>query len=166
MANSPDPMNATQFFLILKSLHVFGAILFLGNILLSGWWKIWADRDGDPKIVAFAQKLVARNDFVFTSAGVVLILGSGIAMTALFRPEYLHAGWFAWGFWLFVASGAIWFGVLIPVQRRQSSLARRFAREGAIPSLYWRLERVWMAAGVVAACLPLANLYWMIFKPY
>jgi uncharacterized membrane protein len=156
----------SHWFLLLKSLHVFGVILYLGNILVTGWWKIWADRHGDPKVVAFAQKLVALNDFMFASAGVVLILGSGLAITALFRPGYLHAGWFAWGYWLFIASGTLWFGILIPVQRKQSALARQFASGGPIPDLYWRLERVWLTAGTAAACLPLANLYWMVFKPY
>ncbi len=155
----------SQLFFLLKSLHILGAILFLGNILVTGWWKLRADREADPKIVAFAQRLVALNDFIFTSAGVVLILGSGIAMTAIFHLDYLHARWFAWGYWLFVASGVIWFGALIPIQRKQSSLARSFASGGPIPEIYWRLERLWIAGGTLALALPLANLYWMVFKP-
>ena len=152
-------------FLVLKSLHILGTILFLGNILVTGWWKVRADRHGDPRVVAFAQRLVALNDFLFTSTGVALILGSGIMITALYRVDYLEQLWYAWGYWLFIASAVVWFGLLIPVQRKQCSLARRFAHGGPIPPLYWRLERIWLTGGVIALLLPLANLYWMVFKP-
>ena len=42
-------------YLWLKTLHIIGAILFLGNIIITGWWKFMADRTRDPKIVAFAR---------------------------------------------------------------------------------------------------------------
>jgi len=28
-------------YLWLKTLHVLGAVLFLGNIIVTGWWKVW-----------------------------------------------------------------------------------------------------------------------------
>ncbi len=39
-------------YLLLKTLHLLGVILFLGNIIVTGWWKAMADRTRDPMIIA------------------------------------------------------------------------------------------------------------------
>jgi hypothetical protein len=44
-------------------------------------------------------------------------------------------------------------------------MARGFAGGEAIPEHYWRLGRQWAIWGTVATLLPLANLYFMVFKP-
>jgi hypothetical protein len=55
--------------------------------------------------------------------------------------------------------------ILIPTQIMQARLARAFAQGGAIPEHYWRLGKRWMIWGTIATLLPLANLYFMVFKP-
>jgi hypothetical protein len=34
-----------------KSVHILGVVLFLGNIIITGVWKVLADRTGEPLIV-------------------------------------------------------------------------------------------------------------------
>ena len=59
----------------LKILHLFGVIIFLGNIIITGWWKLMADRTADgtnsvkkPKIswsrkrITFAWKKIRPTD--------------------------------------------------------------------------------------------------------
>ena len=152
-------------YLLLKGLHILGAVLFLGNIIVTGWWKVMADRTRNPMIVAFAQRQVTLTDYVFTAGGVVLILATGIGNAVLHDIDYLRIRWLAWGFWLFVISGVIWVLILIPVQMKQARMARQFANGGIIPESYWRLGRIWNVFGAVATVLPLANIYWMVFKP-
>ena len=152
-------------YLLLKALHILGAVLFLGNIIITGWWKVMADRTRDPVIIAFAQRQVTLTDFVFTAGGAALLLGAGVANATLHGMDYLRIGWLAWGFWLFVASGVLWVTVLIPVQWKQAKLAKQFGHGGIIPAEYWTLGRIWITVGIVATLLPLANLYWMVFKP-
>jgi len=43
-------------YLLLKSLHVLGVVIFLGNIIVTGWWKVMADKTRESKIIAFAQR--------------------------------------------------------------------------------------------------------------
>ncbi len=62
-------------YLIYKTLHVFGAVMFVGNIAVTGWWKFMADRTLDPKIIGFAQRQVTLTDYVFTAAGIALMVG-------------------------------------------------------------------------------------------
>ena len=51
----------------LKLLHLLGVILFLGNILVTAWWKIAADRTRNPAVIAHAQRQVIVTDGLFTS---------------------------------------------------------------------------------------------------
>lgn len=152
-------------YLLLKSLHILGVVLFLGNIVVTGWWKTMADRTRAPAIVAFAQRQVTLTDYVFTAGGAALLLAGGIGNAMVHGIDYLTVRWTAWGYWLFVASGIIWLLVLIPVQRKQARLARQFARGSAIPLEYWRLGRIWTVSGTLATVIPLAALFVMVFKP-
>ena len=151
-------------YLLLKSIHLLGVVIFLGNIIVTAVWKILADRTRSPEIVAYAQRLVTLTDFAFTAVGVVLILVTGEMMAARFGGVDA-APWISWGRWLFAASGVIWIAVLLPVQVWQARLAKGFAASGAIPSRYRTLSKVWTVFGTAATLLPLASLYIMVFKP-
>lgn len=148
-----------------KVVHLIGVIAFLGNIIVTAAWKTLADRTGDPRIIAYAQRLVTLTDRIFTAGGVVLILlgGYGMALVAGIDPRGQF--WLVLGQALFAASGLIWFVVLIPTQMAQARAARLFASGGTISESYWRLARRWMVWGVIATLIPLANVYVMVFKP-
>lgn len=148
-----------------KVIHLFGVMLFLGNIIVTGVWKVFADRTGDPRIVAFAQHLVTVTDWVFTFGGVIILgIGAyGMAGTAAVQID--RSSWLFWGQILFIASGVIWVVILIPIQIIQARQARAFANGGEIPASYWRYGRQWAIWGIIATLLPLANIYVMVFKP-
>lgn len=149
----------------LKMLHIFGAIIFVGNIVVTGLWKAMADLTKDPKITAFGQRLVTLTDFVFTAIGAGLVLVTGLLMAYRYFDEFLKIKWIAWGLGLFMLSGIIWMTALVPIQIKQSQMARKFASDNQIPQEYWRLGRIWMALGTIAALIPLINLYFMVYKP-
>jgi uncharacterized membrane protein len=151
-------------YLWLKTIHVLGVVLFLGNIIVTGWWKNMADRTRNPQIIAFAQRQVTLTDYVFTAGGVVILLGAGMINVAIHDLDY-SAKWLMFGMSFFILSGIIWAVVLIPVQIKQAKMASEFAISGIIPEHYWRLCTTWNIFGTIATLLPLANLYWMVFKP-
>jgi len=146
------------------TLHVLGVVVFLGNIVVTAVWKMLADRTKSPPVVAYAQRLVTVTDLAFTATGAALIAVSGNALADRFGGV-TGESWITWGWWLFVASGVIWFGILIPIEVMQARLARAFAAGGEIPRRYWRLSTLWAVFGTAATLLPLANLYVMVFKP-
>ena len=45
-------------YLLLKSIHIFGVILLMGNIIVTAWWKFNADKTKDPRVIKFAQRQV------------------------------------------------------------------------------------------------------------
>ncbi len=152
-------------YLLVKSLHIFGAVLFLGNIIVTALWKVMADRTRNPAIVAYSQRLVTITDFAFTAIGAALIFVTGRYFLAEHFGEISEISWLSWGYWLFIASGVLWITVLVPVQIMQAKLAKEFENKDEIPGRYWILSKVWVVVGIVATVLPLANLYFMVFKP-
>ena len=147
------------------SLHILGVVLFLGNIIVTAVWKMLADRTQSPPVVAYAQRLVTTTDIAFTATGATLIIVSGQVMAEDFGGVFSGPAWLTIGWSLFIASGVIWVAVLIPVEVMQARLARGFRDQPTIPDRYWRLSRMWAVFGVIATLLPLANLYFMVFKP-
>lgn len=148
-----------------KLMHVLGVLLLLGNVIVTAMWKISADRQDHPAVVAFAQRLVARTDWAFTVPGAALTLTGAHGMAWVGGFDMWQPGWIAWGHGLFLAAGLIWIVVLVPTQIAQGRLARQLGQADAIPDHYRRLCRRWITWGVVATALPLVNLYLMVFKP-
>jgi uncharacterized membrane protein len=75
-------------YLAFKVVHIFGVVLFLGNIIVTGVWKVLADRTGEPRTVAYAQRLVTVTDWVCTLGGVVLILVGAYGMVLTPRSAW------------------------------------------------------------------------------
>jgi uncharacterized membrane protein len=120
-------------------------------------------RPWHPAVVAFAQRMVTT--VAFTLPGVVLTLVGAHGMGWLGGFSLWQPGWLAWGHSLFIVSGVIWLGVLVPTQVQQGRLAASFATSPAIPARYWQLNRRWIVWGVAATVLPVINMGLMILKP-
>ncbi len=50
-------------------LHILGAVLFLGNLIVTAAWMAWAAGQKDSTVAAFASVGVNRADRWFTSSG-------------------------------------------------------------------------------------------------
>jgi uncharacterized membrane protein len=151
---------------IYKLVHLLGVILLVGNVTVTSIWKLYADRTRDPRIIAFAQRLVTITDWFFTFWGIVLLVvgGFGAAWDAGMDP--LRDDWLVWSEIQFVLAGAIWLVVLVPIQIRQARLVRGFAAGGSIPEEYWTLGRRWITWGLVAT-IPLVGALWtMVAKSW
>jgi len=155
-------MNDT--YLWLKTIHILGVVLFLGNIIITGWWKVMADNTKNAQVIAFAQRQVTLTDYVFTAGGAAILLLAGFANVGIHQMSF-SAKWLSQGLWMFVLSGIIWLVVLIPTQVKQAKMAREFSQSNVIPETYWKLCTRWNIYGAIAVLLPLINLYWMTFKP-
>jgi uncharacterized membrane protein len=145
-------------------IHVLGAVIFLGNIVVTFFWKLMADRTRDPKVLAFSQQLVARTDKVFTALGATLLAASGYAYAGHMKISVMHTSWLLWSQIFFYASAVIWAAILVPIQIKQSRMAKEFAVSGEISDEYWRLTRRWNLAGAVATVLPAIALALMVLK--
>jgi uncharacterized membrane protein len=151
-------------YLWLKTVHIFGVVIFLGNIIVTGWWKVMADKTKNPQIIAFAQRQVTLTDFIFTAGGATILFLAGMANVGIHHMG-MSSKWISQGMLMFTLSGVIWIAVLIPAQIKQAKMAKVFAISGVIPEYYWQLNNRWIFFGILATLLPLINLFWMVFKP-
>lgn len=149
---------------IAKTVHVIGVILLVGNVSATAIWKLFADRTGNPMIMAFAQRLVTYTDLSLTLWGIILIVGGGYAAALIGRLDLIGQSWLLYGQLLFVVSGALWLGILLPLQIRQARAARQFAETGEVPDQYRRDCRSWVIWGLVATVPLVAAIWVMIAK--
>ncbi|WP_295401633.1 DUF2269 family protein [uncultured Thiocystis sp.] len=150
---------------LLKTLHVLGVVLLLGNVIVTLLWKLAANRTGEPRAIAFVQRLVTLTDWWFTVGGVALIILGGYGAALVAGLDLLAVRWLLWGQVLFGLSGLLWVGILIPAQIRQARQARDFAAGGEIPASDWRDARRWTGWGILAIVPLLGALWLMIAKP-
>ena len=107
--------------LILKALHILGACIFIGNIIVSGFWKVLADRTKDVSVIQYATKLVNLTDMIFTGVGATLLIVSGHMLAENFGG-ILSQQWIIQSYVLFGVSGILWVACLVPIQIKQANL--------------------------------------------
>ncbi|MFL9922979.1 DUF2269 family protein [Herbaspirillum lusitanum] len=147
-----------------KAIHLAGMLLFLGNIILTAFWKTLADRSSNLVLIRFGVRVANLADIFFTLPGAIMLAAAGHFMA----PSYgglLHTGWMFWGLVLFIGAGALWLMVLIPLQLAQARSLRSLRDGDAIPTRYRKLARAWAMAGMLATLLPLIAAVLMVIKP-
>ena len=150
---------------LFKTLHIIGVILLVGNVTVSAVWKVFADRNGQAAVVAYAQRLITITDWSLTLSGIVLIMIGGYGASYASGQNPFRADWLILGQVLFGISGAIWVFILIPLQIRLARSARRFAAAGGIPEAYWQDSRRWLFWGIVATIPLVGTVYVMVVRP-
>jgi uncharacterized membrane protein len=150
---------------VLKAVHVLGVVILVGNVTITAYWKVLADLSRDPKVIAHAQRGVTIADFIFTLAGIALIMIGGYGAVYVRGMSVVEPAWIVLGQILFAISGLIWLGILVPLQIRQARAARGFADGSAIPAAYLKDSRSWLVWGIVATVPLVAALYVMVVKP-
>lgn len=144
-------------------MHVLGAILFMGNIVVGAAWMSLARRARQTEALRLGVRGIVLTDAMFTLPGaILLVLNGGIIATPYFRA---HAGWVFVSLALFVVSGAVWGAVLVPIQRRLLSLLTAVPAGREVPGEVEALLQRWFRLGGVATLLPLIVLVLMVFKP-
>ena len=151
---------------IAKFLHITGIGMLMGNITATAFWKVFADRTGDARIVGFAQRLVTITDWSLTFWGIVLTIGGGYGAAWIAGLDLFGSVWLVWSQVMFVAAGIIWLMILVPIQIRQARVAKSFAQGGEIPDSYRRDSRNWIIWGLIGTVPLVAAVWLMVAKPY
>ena len=150
-------------------LHILGAVVFVGNIIVTAAWMVLAERTRELRVIRFATRAVNRADLLFTGPGVALVLLNGLAIAADrwggWANFYEHS-WIALALALFAASGIVWVAFLMRYQTRMASLSSAAVEAGeSLPQEFYNALRRWYVWGVIATALPVASLYLVVAKP-
>src|ERR671914_1548352 len=109
---------------VLLALHILSAVIFVGNIITAAFWKVRADLSGNLETIALSTRAVLIADWAFTGPGILVLLGTGLAMVGLTGWERFQELWLGLSFILLIVTGIIWIVVLVPLQHRMARLAR------------------------------------------
>jgi uncharacterized membrane protein len=150
---------------ILLVIHVFSAVVFVGNIITAAYWKVRADGSGNLVTISLTAQGLLRADYMFTLPGMVGLLATGIAMVGLTDWDRFQEPWLSISFVLLILTGVIWAALLLPLQRRMARLARQGAASGTLDPAYRQASKKWARFGGVATLLPLVILALMVLKP-
>ena len=147
----------------IKLIHVIFVVLFLGNITIGLFWKIFAEKTKDPDKIAFAFKGIIKADRYFTMPGVIgiTLFGIGLAMHA--KMPILGSGWILWSIILFIISGIAFMAKLVPLQKKLAALASD--KENFNWDAYHKLSKQWDIWGYVALLTPWIATVLMVIKP-
>ncbi|MBI2258604.1 MAG: DUF2269 family protein [Flavobacteriia bacterium] len=67
-----------------KILHLFGVILFVGNMFVGPFWFIYAYYSKDVKLLQFSNKLLQVTDSYLTIPGVALTVINGLFLASIY----------------------------------------------------------------------------------
>jgi uncharacterized membrane protein len=146
-----------------KLLHIFGAILLLGNIIITAVWMLMAERTKDPGVMRFAAEMVNWADVFFTVPGIFLLITNGDTLSEQWGG-ILRTGWITVSLGLFAASGFIWIGILLRYQNALIRISQAPRKEELPPEFFQVLHR-WYFWGAIATILPCLSLILMFLKP-
>jgi len=147
----------------IKLVHVLFVILFLGNITIGLFWKMFAEKTKDPDKIAFAFKGIIKADRYFTVPGVIGITLFGVGGAMHGGLPLLGTGWILWSIILFTISGIAFMVKLVPLQKKLAALASD--KEKFNWDEYHSLSKQWDIWGYVALITPWIALILMVIKP-
>jgi uncharacterized membrane protein len=151
-------------YLVLKYLHVIGAVVILGTGSGIAFFMLMAHLSRDVAFVARTAAVVVRADALFTATAVAVQPLTGYLLlrkTGLVWTE----GWMIAALVLYAVAGAFWLPV-VWMQARMRDLARAAAaKEEPLPPAYHRLFRLWFTFGFPGFGSVLAIIWLMIAKP-
>lgn len=151
-------------FLILKFLHLLGAIVLIGTGAGIAFFMVMAHATRNATKIAGVARIVVTGDFVFTATAVVIQPITGVLLAR--EAGYgLTQGWIVLSSILYVVIGIFWLPVVV-MQIRMRDLAEAAEASGAdLPPRYHRLFWTWFAFGFPAFGCILAILWLMIARP-
>jgi uncharacterized membrane protein len=162
--DAPIPGKAGMTYLILKYLHVLGAVVILGTGSGIAFFMLMAHLSGDVSYIARTARTVVLADYIFTATAVIAqpITGYLLVREVGFS---LTDGWILASLALYVVAGAFWLPV-VWIQRRMRDLAEASTTKSVpLPTEYYRLFRIWFVFGFPGFGSVMAIVWLMIAKP-
>ncbi len=151
-------------YLILKYLHLIGAIVLIGTGAGIAFFMVMAHRTGNPTKIAGVARIVVTADFLFTATAVVAQPITGLLLArAVGYP--LSEGWIVLSIILYLVIGAFWLPVVVMQMRMRDIAEAADAARQPLPERYHRLFWTWFVFGFPAFGAILAILWLMIARP-
>jgi uncharacterized membrane protein len=151
-------------YLLLKYLHVLGAIVLLGTGVGIAFFMLMAHLTRDAAHIFRTARAVVLADFLFTATAVVAQPITGVLLMHQIGFSSRN-GWLLLSLALYVLAGMFWVPV-VWMQMRMRDLAGAAVKQGAqLGADYHRMFRLWFLFGFPGFGAVIAILWLMIAKP-
>ena len=151
-------------YLVLKFIHVIGAIIILGTGIGIAFFMFMAHRSRNTEFIARTASVVVIADFVFTATAIVAQPLTGYLLLRETSTPLL-ASWVLLSLSLYVVAGLFWLPV-VWFQRRMRDLAiQSAAAEMELPEQYYKLFRLWFIFGFPGFGSVMLIVWLMVAKP-
>jgi len=146
-----------------RCMHLLGAVMFLGDILVTAVWVSVARKNRDPEVARVLVRGLFLTDALFLLPGVLLLLLNGGQLGV----EWFKAGaaWIMISVVLFLLTALVYGVLLEPVQKKLARAVDATPAGGTLPPEYDALLAKWFRWGGIATLLPLLTFALMVFKP-
>ena len=135
---------------LLRTLHVVGAVLLLGNVTVTGFWATYLYRARGRVPFHPVARAILWTDLVFTAGGGVLLTVSGILLAMRHGLRVADTPWLLKGIGALALATLLWLLVLLPDQMRLERME---------PADEQGLRRVFLRWSVVGWTATLALFY-------
>ncbi len=148
---------------VLKAIHVFAVIIFMGNIITGLFWKMHADGTKNRAFIAHTMRGLIRADLWFTIPGVFVITAAGIFAAMQGGLPLLRTGWIFWSIVAFSLSGVAFGWKVAPLQKQ---LLIMVESDGDLDWTAYRSKSLqWELWGLFATITPAIAVVLMTWKP-
>jgi uncharacterized membrane protein len=140
---------------LLKTLHVLGAIVFVGNVIVTGLWAAIFWRARATHDFRRAARAIVLTDWAFTVGGGALLTTSGVLLALRRGLPLWGTPWIRDALVALAVSTLVWLLLLVPAQRtlqhttEPATQSRAFHRwnvagwSATVPLLYAVARMVW-----------------------
>ena len=151
-------------YVVVKWLHILSSTFLFGTGIGSAWYMLFANLSRDVRAIAVVARNVVIADWIFTATTAVIQPLSGFYMIHLAGYPF-HSKWIMWSVALYILAGACWLPVVWIQMRLRDLSAEAVRANSALPPLYWRYFKIWIALGV-PAFISFVVIFWlMVAKP-
>lgn len=145
-------------YLAIKTLHVIGAVLLVGNVTVTGAWSFYMYRHWRDGTLPFrpVARAILWTDLLFTAGGGAALTVSGVWMILRMDYPVLETPWLLKGIVALSVSTLSWLLVLIPDQLR--------LERAEDPAMIRRVFLRWSVVGWASTLLLFYALWAMVTR--
>lgn len=151
-----------SFQVLLRLLHLFAVVVFLGDIAVTAIWRLLADQTREPRVIVYALRLVLITDKYLLMPSSLVLVVTGILIAHLRDIPIWSIPAYAVAQILFMLSGVLWNLVLRPIQGQQLAIAESLGASGERFDEYLLLTKRWLRWGILTMVCAFGSMALMV----
>lgn len=142
-----------------KLLHIFGSIIFMGNMIVGPFWFLYAFYSKDKSLLKFANRLLQITDMYLTIPGAFLTVINGLFLASAFGGTKNQP----WLFYSIISMIAMWV-LSIPLIYLQEKMCKLIETDPENEIKLNKILSYWGILGTIVMIPPTYVFYLMVVK--